>query len=172
MTLDTLYLNLINFPIPNDNLRSRVDALTASRTLFRPTGERNARRARCANPSCRQVLPRGAGHQWDYERNFGVRGKSYFCHTCHNDRLAMLDIQPAIAESMAAIEAWCMTYVNLRMGRHAIRYIDRKVHKCGLMGADVAVAILERLPLVEDASYLAVVRLTDQVVAQLHEPVD
>jgi hypothetical protein len=172
MTFELYQIKLIHFPIPNNNLESRIEALTASRTLFRPTGDCNARKARCANPSCRHVLPRGAGHQWDYERNFGIRGRSYFCHTCHNERLAMLDIQPEIAESIAAIEAWCMTYVDLRMGLHAIRYIDRKVQKCGIMGADVATAILERLPLVEDASYLAVVRLTDQVVAQLHGPVD
>jgi hypothetical protein len=161
------YIDIARFPHPKTSLENRIEALADSRSLFRPTGARNARRARCAE--CGTWIPPGEGRQWDLERNFGVSGRSYFCRQHHNERMALLDIQPAIAQEIAVIENWCWEYCHNGYASLAVREIDRIVGRCGLLGADAAQAIADRLPLLDDPGYASVTALARRVAAQICE---
>lgn len=166
----TLYDNCITmpklmYPHPHVSLEDRIEALVDSHSLFRPTGARNQRKARCAD--CGRWVPAGEGRQWDLERNFGVSGKSYFCAQHHDERLAMLEIQPDIAEQMALIEAWCLEWLPGSYAKMASREVDRIIGNCGLRAVDVAEAIADRLPVVDDPGYASVTALARRVAAQI-----
>jgi hypothetical protein len=137
--------------------------------VYAPTGQTNARRARCAG--CRAEIPARAGEQWDYSgRAYNLVPRlspSYFCPACHQYRYELLLLQPEIRLSMEQIESWCREYVTLDMGWHAIQKIERLVGKAGLLGADVASTIAERLPLLRDTSYGTVCDLAKSVCANI-----
>jgi hypothetical protein len=161
----------VRYPYPTEasTLQFEMSARSQAEPVFHPVEGSNKRNARCAQ--CKRIIPAGDGHAWDYD-SFGYAymrfaRKSYFCDGCHQFRLQMLDIQPEINYHMERIEAWCDEYVNLSMASHARRWVDRILGKCELQGAEVAKAIAERLPLLEDTSFESVVNLARGIATEI-----
>jgi hypothetical protein len=161
----------VRFPYPAETraLQFEMSARSQAEPIFHPVEGSNKRKARCAR--CKRIITAGAGHAWDFD-SFGyayVRfaRKVYYCDCCHEFQLQMLDIQPEIDYYMARIEAWCDQYVTLSMASHARRWVARIVRKCELQGAEVARLVAERLPLLEDSSFGAVVNLARGIAIEI-----
>jgi hypothetical protein len=137
-----------------------LDAYSPSLT---PSGARNTHPVACAQ--CRRALATGAGREWRWSNR--PSRPAYFCRSCHNERQALLDIQPEIAGAMHEIESWCDCYIPLGMQRWVADRIDRLVGRCGLAGADVARTIADRLNLVDDYGAGAIVRMAETVAAAI-----
>lgn len=142
-----------------------MHSYASSDPVFQPTGSTNRRKARCAR--CKRALAKGTGFEWRYEFPLVYNaGPTYFCEPCHNYRVKMLAIRPAVAEHMDRIEVWCREYVTLGMGHHAARKIDALIGRCGLHGAEVAKEIDARLPYLRDTSFYTVVKLAEAVAEE------
>lgn len=160
---------LQHYPIPETSLPS----ITEYEPVLAPTGQTNTRPVGCGQ--CKARLAKGAGYQWGWSpvAQHYVRHLSpvYYCRPCHNHRLEMAEIAPYVSQSMKQIEAWLDAYMGPSARSFLLDYAEKKVSGCGTLGAEVAEAIVERLPLVRKATYPNVTGLVDEIVSQLCEPV-
>lgn len=146
----------------------------ASRALFYPIPmmihHTNKRATRCA--ACGAHIPAGHGHKWDFsEEAYAVTAKlasRFYCDSCHNHRLALLELQPDVEAALAEIQKWCQC-VPLSMHQITYEAISRMVHRCDLAQADVARGIARALDELEECSYGAALstarKVTQEVMA-------
>lgn len=147
---------------------SIVTQSVESNPIFFPTEETNRRQARCLD--CSRVLPKGAGRKWDwspfaYQYTYNLHPR-YLCRSCSEHRQALIEIEPEVKAALAEIEAWAMDNVTLNMGWHTIGKIESLVRHCDLAAAEVAREIADRLHLLEDTSYPAVIGLARKVIRE------
>lgn len=141
-----------------------------SRSIFYPTMSEhtNKRTVHCAR--CKTPLPAGRGHKWDYsDEVYAVAVKlspSFYCDSCHNHHLALLELRPEVEAALEDIREWCQ-YVPLSMHQIAYEHISRIVRKCDLAQADVAREIARALGELDEWSYSAAVSTATQVAREV-----
>ncbi|RJX17512.1 MAG: hypothetical protein C4575_12780 [Desulforudis sp.] len=117
-------------------------------------------------------MPAGAGHKWDFaDEAYAMTANlasRFLCDSCHNHRLALLEIETEVKEALADIREWCK-YVPLSM--HQITYdaIGRIVYRCDLAQADVARGIAAALSDLDEYSYSAAMNTARRVAQEVME---